>query len=50
MSETMLLFVEIKDILSRTIFGQILEELIENITRNSRDNFRRFSRTFYNLF
>ncbi len=32
----MLLFVEIKEILSWTIFGQILEELVENITGNSR--------------
>ncbi len=46
----MLLFVEIKEILSWTIFGQILEELVENITGNSRDNFRKFSRTFYILF
>ncbi len=46
----MLLFVKIKEILSRTIFGQILEELVENMTENSGDNFKKFSRTFYNLF
>ncbi len=45
----MLLLVEIKEILSWTIFGQILEEL-ENITGNFLDNFRKFSRTFCNLF
>ncbi len=42
-------FVEIKEMLSRTIFGPILEELVENITRNSRDDFRKFSRTYYDL-
>ncbi len=44
-SEIMLFFVEIKEILSRTIFGQSLEEFVENI-RNFPDNFRKFSRTF----
>ncbi len=48
-SEIMLNFVEIKEILSWTIFGQIFEELIENITGNSCHNFRKFSRKFYKL-
>ncbi len=46
----MLLFVEIKEILPWTMFGQILEELVENITIYSHDNFGKFSGTLYNLF
>ncbi len=42
----MLLFVEIKEILSWTIFGQILEELAENITGNSSDNFRKIIKNY----
>ncbi len=46
----MLLVVEIKEISSWTIFGKILEELVENITGNSRDNFRKFSITYFIIY
>ncbi len=35
---------------SRKCVNAVLEELVENITGNCLDNFRKFSRTFYNLF